>query len=67
MNPPDDEGDMEFNPWSEKIAYATGQLSPGTQLLSLCSVTTEAIAMRSPCSTTGENLHATVKPQHSQK
>ena len=39
-----------FDPWSRKIPHAVEQLSPRTQLLSLCSGTRETIAVRSPCS-----------------
>ena len=43
-NPPTNAGDMgsipgpgRFHPWSRKVPCAAGQLSPWSQLLSLCS------------------------------
>ena len=75
-----------LNPWSRKILHAAGQLSPCSrarelQLLSprpysLCSTRREAIAARSPCAPTREQLpltatrespHTVMKTQCSQK
>ena len=63
----------QFHPWSRKIPHAMGQLSPGsmtTEALapqSLCSTTGEAAAVRSPRSPQQRNAQAVTKTRHSHK
>ena len=46
-NPPDNAGDMGFEPWTGKIPHVTEQLSPrAPQILSPRATTTEARAGR---------------------
>ena len=52
-NPPDNAGNMGFDPWSGKIPHAAEQLSPCTTLLSLSARAREP-QLLSPRATTTE-------------